>query len=82
MAGRRIFTGTNRSGEAGNLHGVLVDPSAANWAVEIQDSTGKTVFQAGGAADISFYAGPLDIDFDALNVTTATNITKIICYLG
>lgn len=81
MAGARIFTGTNRSSEAGCLRGVLIDPSAAAWAVEIQDTSGKTLFQAGGAADISFYAGSLNVDFTALNVTTATNITKIICYV-
>ena len=75
------FTTTNRHSGEGVLTGVLIDPSAAAWAVAITDKAGKILFQAGGAADAPFYAGPINEPFVDLNITTATNITRIICYV-
>ena len=76
----RIVLGSGqRCSEEHTTCGFLVDPSAGNWAVELTDSTGKTVFQAGGVADEPYFA-PVHTTADAFNMTTATNITKVIIY--
>jgi len=78
--GRIVLGSGQRYSESVSTRGILVDPSAGSWAVELQDSTGNTVFQAGAAADAPYYA-QIETDADALNMTTATNITKVIIYI-
>ena len=77
--GRISLTSGKNCSEKHSIVGVLVDPSAGNWAVELTDSTGATVFQAGGVADEPYFA-PVHTFADAFNMTTATNITKVIIY--
>lgn len=77
--GRVVLTSGKNCSENHSIIGVLVDPSAGGWAVELTDSTGATVFQAGGAVDEPYFA-PVQTTADAFNMTTATNITKVIIY--
>jgi len=77
--GRISLTSGVNCSESHTTKGFLVDPSAGNWAVEFTDSAGKTVFQAGGVADEPYFA-PVVTTADAFNMTTATNITKVIIY--
>ena len=77
--GRITLASGGRCSEEHTIVGILVDPSAGNWAVELTDSTGATVFQAGGVADEPYFA-PVHTTADAFNMTTATNITKVIVY--
>jgi hypothetical protein len=55
---------------------IIVDPSGANWVCVLQDSTGKTLFSARGA-DAVTRPFPVDIDADAFNQQTATNLTAV-----
>ena len=78
MARIVLASGKNCS-ESHTTKGFLINPSAASWEVIFTDSTGKKVFEAGGAADMSFFA-PVEVTFDAANMSTATNITTVIIY--
>lgn len=78
MARLRMTT-TNRSGESVAVRGVLVDPSAADWACVIEDSAGNTVFSARGAVATSEYF-PVQDTWDGCNITTATNLTAVYIY--
>jgi len=77
--GRVVLGSGKNCSEQHSIIGVLVDPSAGNWAVELTDSTGATVFQAGGVADEPYFAA-VHTSADAFNMTTSTNITKVILY--
>jgi len=74
-----IMTSTNRDTSERAVKGVLVDPSAGSWVVVITDTEGKVVFSAkGAAADAVFY--PIQDTWIGINITTATNITRVIIY--
>jgi len=74
-----LATGKNCS-EKHVVRGILVDPSAGSWVCVLQDSAGKTIFSARGAdATTVFY--PVEIDSDAFNQSTATNLTCVILYV-
>ena len=73
----------NSGGNCSENHtttGVLVRPSAAAWVVVLQNSAGGVIFEASGAADETFFA-PVKISSDAFNMSTATNITRVILYV-
>jgi len=78
MAQIYLDTGKNCA-ESHRVKYVLVDPSAGSWVCIFKDSVGNTIFSAKGAtADtVSF---PVNIDADAFNMTTATNITGVTLY--
>jgi len=66
-------------GEKHRVKFVLVDPSAASWVCILKDSAGNTIFTAKGS-DAVARSYPVNIDADAFNMTTATNLTGIMLY--
>jgi hypothetical protein len=65
--------------EAHVIRTVLVQPSAGSWVCVFTDSTGKTVFSANGVnADTRDFQ--VNINADAFNMTTATNLTGVTLY--
>jgi hypothetical protein len=68
-----------RYSEAIDISAITFVPSDAVWACELTDSTGKVVASACGADKTSHHID-LDTNADALNMTTATNISKVIIY--
>lgn len=77
--GRVVMGSDTRVSEQHTIRGILVVQSGGNWAVELTDSKGETVFQAGKVADEPYFA-PVHTTADAFNMTTATNISKVILY--
>ena len=77
------FTGVANSGlERTTIRGIIVDPSAGACVVVLKDSAAKVLFQCKISTVDTQYFGPnLDIDADAVNVTTATNVSliQVIC---
>lgn len=68
---------TNRYSESCIITNVTVQPSAADWALILTDSTGATIFRAGGNPQAPFNSGSLNIETDSINPTTWTNITSV-----
>jgi len=76
----QIYLATGKHcAEARKVKIILVDPSAGSWVCVFKDSAGTTIFSAKGAtADTKDFQ--VNIDADALNMTTATNLTGVTLY--
>lgn len=70
-----LATGKNYSTRM-KVRNIIVDPSAGGWVCILKNSTGVTLFSAKGA-DATAREYNVDIDADAFNQTTATNLTAV-----
>ncbi len=77
------FTGVANSGlERTVIRAIIVDPSAGAAVVVLKDSKANVIFQCHiSTLDTKCFGPGLDIDADAVNVTTATNVSliQVIC---
>lgn len=80
MAGVVTLPSGKNCSEEHTTTGILVVPSAGNWAVTLTNSAGKTVFQASATSDDTYYA-PVVVTADAFNMSVATNITSVLIYI-
>jgi len=76
---RIVLTSGGRYSEGIDISAITFVPSDAVWACELTDSTGKVIASACGADKTSQHID-LDTSADALNMTTATNMSKVIIY--
>ena len=70
-----LATGKNFSSRM-KVKNIIVDPSAASWVLILQNSAGVTLFSAKGV-DAVAREYQVDIDADAFNQASATNITAV-----
>lgn len=76
---RVVLASGGRYSESIDISAITFIPSDAVWACELTDSTGKVVAAANGLEKTSCHID-VDTQADALNMTTATNISKVIIY--
>jgi len=89
VKGNPIYIDTEASVLSSNVdwyfQGVVITASGDNWAVVLEDSAGRVIFQAGTAlANDRFksFAPTSSVKVNGLVAKTLTNITSVLVYKG
>ena len=77
MPGSLIFTAVdNNTTDLRYVKGITIDPSAGSWVCVITDGSGNVKFSARGSDAVS-RSFPLNEEWNAPKLTTATNLTRV-----